>query len=138
MSLLVGMGSVEMPRAHARQYRGSPASAELAGTNRVESRPCRVSVYGKAFTDPFRRPHHQGAKPLAVMPGFVEPALAMLRPVVPRGDQWIHEIKFDGYRVQAHVIRGSAILYTRGGHIWTARFRTIASMLAHLPAADDP
>jgi hypothetical protein len=75
-----------------------------------------------------------GAQPLKVMPGFIEPALATLRSSPPPGDRWIHEIKFDGYRVQAHVVRSSAILYTKGGHNWTHRFRTITAAVSHLPA----
>lgn len=48
-------------------------------------------------------------------PGFIEPALATLRPHAPAGDRWIHEIKFDGYRLQAHVRHGQAKLLTRSG-----------------------
>jgi bifunctional non-homologous end joining protein LigD len=75
-----------------------------------------------------------GAKPLKVMPGFLPPALATLRTTVPPGDGWIHEIKFDGYRIQPHLVRSSAIIYTRNGHDWTNRFSTIASAVSHLPA----
>jgi bifunctional non-homologous end joining protein LigD len=40
------------------------------------------------------------------MPGFIAPQLATLRSKAPNGDQWLHEIKFDGYRVQVHVNSG--------------------------------
>jgi len=33
------------------------------------------------------------------MPGFIKPQLATLRSKAPKGDQWLHEIKYDGYRV---------------------------------------
>jgi ATP-dependent DNA ligase len=39
----------------------------------------------------------------ATLPGFIEPALASAIERVPSGDRWIHEIKFDGYRVQVHL-----------------------------------
>ena len=42
-----------------------------------------------------------GAKP-ARFPGFVEPCHPTLREEAPFGERWIHEIKFDGYRTQAH------------------------------------
>jgi bifunctional non-homologous end joining protein LigD len=42
-----------------------------------------------------------GAK--APFPGFIEPALASSINKVPSGDRWIHEVKFDGYRVQVHL-----------------------------------
>jgi ATP-dependent DNA ligase len=40
------------------------------------------------------------------MPGFIKPQLATLKTKAPKGDQWLHEIKFDGYRVQVHLSRG--------------------------------
>jgi len=48
----------------------------------------------------------------------------------------IHEIKFDGYRTQAHLRKGRPVIYTRAGHDWTLRFRTIADALATLAAKD--
>jgi bifunctional non-homologous end joining protein LigD len=59
------------------------------------------------------------------MPGFVEPSLATLRPEAPRGDRWVHEIKYDGYRLQLHVHNGRIRLFTRRGHNWTDRFESI-------------
>jgi hypothetical protein len=40
------------------------------------------------------------------MPGFIKPQLATLKAKAPQGEQWIHEIKFDGYRVQFHANKG--------------------------------
>jgi ATP-dependent DNA ligase len=57
-------------------------------------------------------------------PGFVEPALATLRTKPPTGAGYIHEIKYDGYRVQAHLRGGLAYLYARSGLNWTKRFAT--------------
>ena len=56
------------------------------------------------------------------MPGFVKPELATLVPAAPEGSRWLHEIKFDGYRIQAHVARGEATLYSRSGLDWTGKF----------------
>jgi bifunctional non-homologous end joining protein LigD len=63
------------------------------------------------------------------MPGFIKPQLATLRSTAPKGDQWLHEIKFDGYRVQVHVNSGRKKVYTRTGLDWTKRFSTIAAAL---------
>ncbi len=52
---------------------------------------------------------------------------------MPSGEGWLHEVKFDGYRVQAHVLDGRPTLYTRTGNDWTNRFRPIATELASLP-----
>ncbi|MCP3388853.1 non-homologous end-joining DNA ligase [Bradyrhizobium sp. CCGB12] len=60
------------------------------------------------------------------MPGFIKPQLATLKDNAPSGGQWIHEIKYDGYRVQVHVDRGATKIFTRNGHDWTHRFSHIA------------
>jgi bifunctional non-homologous end joining protein LigD len=59
-------------------------------------------------------------------PGFIEPALATSIEKVPSGDRWIHEIKFDGYRVQVHLANETAKIFTRRGHDWTHRFKKVA------------
>jgi len=56
------------------------------------------------------------------MPGFIQPQLAELRPIPPEGGDWLHEIKFDGYRIQAHVSGGTVKLFTRKGLDWTPKF----------------
>ncbi|WP_342739726.1 non-homologous end-joining DNA ligase [Bradyrhizobium sp. B117] len=62
----------------------------------------------------------------ASMPGFIKPQLATLKDNAPSGAQWIHEIKYDGYRAQVHVDRGASKIFTRNGHDWTHRFSRIA------------
>jgi bifunctional non-homologous end joining protein LigD len=61
------------------------------------------------------------------MPGFIKPRLATLKPKAPKGEQWIHEIKYDGYRVQVHTDAGRKKVYTRNGLDWTKRFSSIAA-----------
>jgi bifunctional non-homologous end joining protein LigD len=71
-----------------------------------------------------------GAK-RAGFPGFIEPSLAQLVDTPPTTDDWVHEIKIDGYRLQAHINRAVA-LYTRSGLNWTAKFRLIVEALEEL------
>lgn len=59
-------------------------------------------------------------------PGFIPPALASPIERVPNGERWIHEIKFDGYRVQVHLVEKNVKVFTRRGNDWTKRFRKIA------------
>ena len=71
------------------------------------------------------------AKPLSIgvrakYPGFIPPALATPVSKVPSGERWLHEVKFDGYRVQLHVVNEAVKIFTRRGHDWTARFKKIA------------
>ena len=70
------------------------------------------------------------AKAYFRMPGFIKPQLATLKSKAPKGDQWLHEIKYDGYRVQVHLNRGRKKVFTRNGLDWTKRFTEIAGALA--------
>jgi len=74
-----------------------------------------------------------GAEP-GPFPGFIEPQLATLKRAVPGGEGWLHEIKFDGYRIQGHLIVGRPALITRNGHDWTHRMPALAEALARVPA----
>jgi len=65
----------------------------------------------------------------AEMPRFIKPQLATLKAKAPSGDQWLHEIKFDGYRVQVHLNKGKKRVFTRNGLDWTKRFSVIAGAL---------
>jgi len=65
-------------------------------------------------------------------PKDFSPQLAVLSDHPPKGDQWIHEIKFDGYRLLAYVKSGNVELITRNGHDWTDKFRGIARSLEDL------
>jgi bifunctional non-homologous end joining protein LigD len=81
----------------------------------------------------------QRKKPAAIgvkapFPGFVEPALATSIEKVPIGERWIHEIKFDGYRIQVHLSNERIMVFTRRGHDWTHRFKKIANEAWHIRA----
>ena len=82
---------------------------------------------------PVHLQHHQFPKP-APFPGFIERVFATLRSKVPTGARFVHELKLDGYRVQAHLLNGRVTLYTRTGLDWTTRFPTIAADVARLEA----
>ena len=76
----------------------------------------------------------KGAKK-AAMPDFIAPQLATLKPQAPNGKGWVHEIKFDGYRLQARLAAGKVELLTRSGLDWTSRFgHAVPKALAGLPA----
>jgi bifunctional non-homologous end joining protein LigD len=60
------------------------------------------------------------------MPGFIKPQLATLKSMAP-SEGYFHEIKYDGYRAQVHVDKGTARIFTRNGYDWTRRFSAISS-----------
>ncbi|HTV37696.1 MAG TPA: DNA ligase D, partial [Xanthobacteraceae bacterium] len=70
----------------------------------------------------------------ARLPDFIPPSLAMLHDTAPRGSGWLHEIKYDGYRIEARLDRGKVRLFTRNKQDWTHRFAPIADAIAALPA----
>ena len=63
---------------------------------------------------------------------FVPPMLPSLVAEPPRGGDWVHELKMDGYRLQAHCAGGDCRLFTRQGNDWTDRFGELAAALAPL------
>ena len=73
--------------------------------------------------------------PKAALPAFVAPCLATLADKAPDSNNWVHEIKFDGYRIQARLDRGKVKLLTRKGLDWTKNFPTVAAAIAKLPAS---
>jgi bifunctional non-homologous end joining protein LigD len=79
-----------------------------------------------------KKPAAIGAK--APFPGFVEPALATSIAKAPSGTRWVHEIKFDGYRVQIHLANTEVKIFTRRGRDWTNRFKKIAADAWHIGA----
>ena len=98
-------------------------------TGRIEADPAEPAAGG---LDPSRIKKAKKAS----LPSFVEPALATLVARAPKGSRWIHEIKFDGYRLQARIERGEVRLLTRSGLDWTAKFgTTVTAALAALPAS---
>jgi bifunctional non-homologous end joining protein LigD len=67
-------------------------------------------------------------------PPFEEPQLATLVDHVPPGDSWIHEIKYDGYRLELAVGDGVATAWTRNGKDWSDKFKALVKAAAKLPA----
>ena len=63
---------------------------------------------------------------------FIEPSLATVADKPPKGAKWLHEVKFDGYRIQARIDGDQVHLSTRKGLDWTARFLSVSQALAKL------
>jgi ATP dependent DNA ligase domain len=68
----------------------------------------------------------------APLPDKIAPQIANLSKAAPLGDQWLHEIKFDGYRMLASIDAGKARFISRNGLDWTARFPALAAALGSL------
>jgi bifunctional non-homologous end joining protein LigD len=73
----------------------------------------------------------------SALPPTLEPVLATLvDSAPPDADQWIYEIKFDGYRLLARMENGKARLFTRNGNDWTSRLTGLAGEMASMALPD--
>src|SRR5256885_17227533 len=69
----------------------------------------------------------------AKLPAFVAPQLATLVKEPPAGDLWLHELKFDGYRMLCRIDRGKVTFWSRNEKEWTAKFLNVAESVKSLP-----
>lgn len=68
------------------------------------------------------------------LPGFIPPQLATLVKEPPSGDQWLHELKFDGYRMLCRIDRGRVTFWSRNGKAWTEKFLNVVEVVKSLTA----
>ncbi len=123
-------------------------SKDTAGTGRAwyrndgDSSPptSESSTVGEKFNIRPRRPAKSTTKssaanlPTESQPAFIPPQLAIESDTPPDGASWLHEIKLDGYRIQARKSGSRVQLLTRKGLDWTHRMRAVADAVAALPA----
>lgn len=135
-SLLSGLTNDELASRgeihadHARRIAHAPSK-----THAPAKTPAPAKTKPRARATPTTAARGGKVRPRkALLPVFVEPMLATLVSRPPTGADWIHEIKFDGYRIQARLDGGEVVLLTRKGVDWTHRFPTIAESLSTLPA----
>ena len=117
-----------------------------SGNGKVEAKPAESEkrrTTGGTLPREQRKPRRDSDLrqiPRERFPGFIPPQLAQSATTAPRGDDWIHELKLDGYRIQIHVQPGKkngaktrkAQLLTRKGLDWTHRMPDIAEAAAKL------
>jgi bifunctional non-homologous end joining protein LigD len=99
-------------------------------SNRPETSSQSKSSPAKRST-PFAPSDLPGKK--EALPAFIPPQLASEAAAPPVGEHWVHELKLDGYRMQAHIDKsGKVRLYTRSGLDWTHRMPSIAREVGKL------
>lgn len=74
----------------------------------------------------------KGARKATATADFFKPQLARLRDDPPAGDQWLHEVKWDGYRILATIEKGKVLLWSRNGLAWTEKLPDIAQAISRL------
>jgi bifunctional non-homologous end joining protein LigD len=122
-------------RTKADQIKAQPSkTAKKVTATRKPARAAAINLMRRsesltpAEDDPVGDARH------AALPAFVAPCLATLYDKAPDSKGWVHEIKFDGYRIQARLDGGRVKLLTRKGLDWTKKFPTVAAGVAKLPA----
>ncbi len=134
-SVLSGRTSEQVARDRDRVWHSDHEIVEQA----------RTSVAAKSSTGAGRRRATEAGGPdlarvpgarRAALPDWVEPQLATLVAGAPSGEEWLHEIKIDGYRILARLERGRVSLLSRRGKDWTGRLPTVAQALGTLRDAD--
>src|SRR5271155_2016993 len=71
----------------------------------------------------------------AALPEWIRPQLTQLVKEAPDRREWLHEIKYDGFRMHARLDHGDVRLLTRNGLNWTAKYPQIAAAVSSLPGA---
>ena len=66
------------------------------------------------------------------LPDFILPQLATLVKEPPSGDEWLHELKFDGYRMLCRIDGGQVTLWSRNGKEWTEKFQNVIEAIRSL------
>jgi bifunctional non-homologous end joining protein LigD len=77
---------------------------------------------------PAKRARNDRSTQRAPLPKFIQPQLATLVNSVPPGNEWLYEIKFDGYRILCRVENGTARFLTREAQDWTQRFNELLKL----------
>ncbi|WP_136162577.1 DNA ligase D [Sphingomonas flavalba] len=132
-SVLTGrtMAQIAADKAGSQSLRGKKGAAFDTAMRAAAKHNALAGKVGRAGAQRGR------SKAAAPLPRFRPVQLATLVDAVPAGNGWMHEIKYDGYRLLAAVKGGTVRLHTRTGLDWTERFAPIADALAalDLPAA---
>jgi bifunctional non-homologous end joining protein LigD len=124
-----GEGSALLEEVTTSVLSGRTMEAIAAGKPRTIPRASNDDAPTKSRR---RQAGEKAQLPAAGQLEFVPPQLCRLVDRAPEGKGWLHEVKLDGYRIQAVVSRGVATLWTRNRHDWTDRFPATAAALAGL------
>ncbi|MGE5546145.1 MAG: DNA ligase D [Solirubrobacterales bacterium] len=124
-------------KGHGNDLAASPMPSDLSvesgrTMDEIAAQPERVWRSDTA-SQPDLDPGAVAGARTAPLPERLAPMLASLVAEAPDGSNWIHEIKFDGYRLLARIDSGRCVLFTRNGHDWTRKFPGIAIACAGLP-----
>lgn len=105
---------------------------QIAREEGEESEEKQPASHPRPKRDATKNKRSSGSKGKTKLPGKISPELATLVDAAPDGDDWVHEIKLDGYRILARLDHGHVTLLTRNGHDWTEHMPTLRAALEEL------
>jgi bifunctional non-homologous end joining protein LigD len=124
LSVLSGRSLDEIAADPEREWHSTKSVAENVAAGKVKRRAPSLALA-----------RVEGARK-APDPEWVAPVLATLVAEAPGGDEWLHEIKYDGYRMLCHVVRGRCTILSRNGRDWTDALPLLAAAAARLPVTE--
>ncbi|HEV3396967.1 MAG TPA: DNA ligase D [Xanthobacteraceae bacterium] len=125
-------GASEIVAEETTSYLSGLTTEELTAKGALRAdHAARVAVAKERTRAPPDVARVRGARK-KLLPAFVAPSLAQTAERPPTGPKWVHEIKHDGYRIQARIDGSTVKLMTRTGLDWTDRFASIAKALGAL------
>jgi bifunctional non-homologous end joining protein LigD len=78
--------------------------------------------------------NHWFLRPVFTRSPFIRPCSPIVTAVPPTGPNWLHEVKFDGYRVQIHKDGKDVTLFSKTGNEFTSRYPAVAEAVSRLPS----
>ncbi|MES1202122.1 MAG: DNA ligase D [Pseudomonadota bacterium] len=132
-AIAAGKGKQPTPFMFAKNF-----DADAVWHSKPKANAKQYPTNGSAGFQPVNKGRQDAGAPskgraLKALPDFIPPQLAYSADKPPAGQQWAHEIKFDGYRAQMRVENGKAKLLTRKGLDWTDKFKAVATAASGLP-----
>ena len=125
LSVTTGRSIEAIAAARDREWHSTKSIAENVASGAVQ--PSRRRRARRSLANV------KGARESA-LPDFIEPQLATLVDAAPAGSGWVHEMKYDGYRILARLADGRVTLFSRNGKDWTDKLAAVAGAVARLPA----
>lgn len=116
----------------AEKAKTSKAAARPAEKTATTAKTKAKSRAARAETEVLRE--QPARRKGSALPAFIPPQLASLSDKPPDGANWVHEVKFDGYRMQVRLDSGNVKLLTRKALDWTHKFKPVADAVAELDA----
>jgi len=136
-SIASGRSMAEIAQGERVWHSGKAGRKAAPADPQILAAPARRGKTRGAAADPStkaskKKPDGARASKRAALPAFVAPQLATLVDAPPPGGDWLHEIKYDGYRAVTSVADGRVVIRTRNGLDWTERFAALVPALAAL------